>query len=373
MIMIIEIILYTFLSIFLGYILCIAIINIGLTKLKKPEITDKKPVSIIIAARNEEDNIGSCLESLVKQNYYPEKMEIIVINDRSEDHTGEIIKSYCSKYNNIKYTYIADVPKDVSPKQNAILEGIKIAKNEIILLTDADCLPQPEWVNTIQSYFDNQTGAVLGFSPIINKYKNEVLKKFIYTDSLSLAVLSAGSTKIGLPLTCTGRNFAYRKRAFFDAEGFGDTIKYLSGDDDLLLYRIKKKTKWKIEYATGENSLNESFVHFGLKSFINQKIRHSSKFKCHPLYVKVFSAIVFLMNLFIIFFPVTFLFNTNYLNNYLLILILKFISEYLLLNYGRKFFELKFDILAFFISFVIHPFYVVFLSILGLTGKFKWK
>ena len=192
-------------------------------------------------------------------------------------------------------------------------------------------------------------------------------------DSLSLAVISAGSCGIGVPLTCTGRNFSYRKNAFTESGGFGETAHILSGDDDLLMHRIKKKTGLNIRYSNFMDSINPSRVSLNFSSFVNQRMRHSSKFRYHPVYVKLYSAVVFLLNLLILLFPLTFFVEPQYLDYYLAALVLKLIGEYMLLNYGRKKINARFDPGGFIITFILHPFYVVILPLMALSGKYKWK
>ncbi|MFC1726339.1 glycosyltransferase [candidate division KSB1 bacterium] len=371
--MILSFLLYSFLVIFILYCFSLILINLGLFRLKKPVFKEDRGVTVIVPARNEEKNISECLECLLNQDYDQKKLEIIVIDDRSTDRTGEIIDGFVKKHDIFKKIKIEDVPDGISPKKNAVQNGVEKAEFDLILLTDADCRPHEKWVKTMQSCYEKNTGVVFGYSPLIYKKSNFIFKKFLYTDALSLAVISAGSSKIGMPLTCSGRNLSYRKEAFTETGGFGESAFILSGDDDLLMHRIKKKTKWEIKYSTFKDSINPSHVDLDFSSFINQRMRHSSKFKYHPFYVKLFSAVVFLLNLFILLFPLTFFVSQQYLDYYMAVLVLKFIGEYMLLNYGRNKLNAGFDPSGFIVTFILHPFYVVILALMGLTGKYKWK
>ena len=369
-----EILIYIFSLIFLIYVLFLLIFNIGLVRIKKTskDYSDKG-VTVVIPARNEEDNINECLSCLVNQNYDFTKLEILVIDDRSEDRTGEIIDSFSENYDFIKKIRISNLEADVSPKKNAVNAAVKNSKYDVILLTDADCRPPVNWVRAMISFYENKTGVVLGYSPVIYMGKNKILKKFLYMDSLSLAVISAGSNNAGLPVTCTGRNFSYKKEVFEEVGGYGDLIKVRSGDDDLLLHRIKRNTDWEIAYSASENTINPSHVSMDFKTFVQQRIRHASKQVYYPFYLTFYSVIVYLFNLFVVLFPAACLFKPELFQFYFMVLILKLISEFMFLNFGCKKLEAKMDIPDFIVSFVLHPLYVVVLGFLGLFSKYSWK
>ena len=112
-------------------------------------------VSIVIAARNEEKNIKQCLEKCVNQAYPSIKFEIVVVNDRSEDKTAKIIKKFAIDYKNVRLINIEALPAEYknSGKKYALKQGIENSKGEIILLTDADCLPKTGWIKGIVQYF----------------------------------------------------------------------------------------------------------------------------------------------------------------------------------------------------------------------------
>ena len=146
----------TFIVISFLYFLFIILLAAGLLSLKKHQSTSLHSVSIIVPARNEEKRIEECLQHLLKQNH-PD-YEIIVINDRSEDKTRNIIKTYSDSYDNVHLIDIKEVPCGFSPKKFAITKGIETAKGEIILTTDADCRPPETWASAIASHFDEISG-----------------------------------------------------------------------------------------------------------------------------------------------------------------------------------------------------------------------
>ena len=150
-----------FLVILSGYFLQSVLFVIGAKK-KFPRLDDEKlpSATVIVAARNEEENISRCLESLGKLVYPVDKLEVIIVNDRSTDKTGEIVGDFITSRNNFRII-IPDEPKGkMVGKVNALATAIREAKGEIILTTDADCEVKPAWVKTIASHYFDDVGMV---------------------------------------------------------------------------------------------------------------------------------------------------------------------------------------------------------------------
>jgi cellulose synthase/poly-beta-1,6-N-acetylglucosamine synthase-like glycosyltransferase len=354
------------------YFIFIFLLIIGIGKLKKGENKKNHSVSIIIPARNEEDNISECLACLKYIDYPKDKWEVIVIDDSSEDFTFQKAESFKKEIPNIQIIRIEKENDSISPKKNAILTGIKQSKGEIIVATDADCRPNKEWISEIISHFDANTGLVAGFSPIIS-YENpdKLLNSFQFIESISLGGLSSGSIELGFPLTCTGRNLAYRKEIFNNIGGFGEYKVYISGDDDLFMHRIKKKSQMKIKYAPKSTVISKPTV--SLKEFFNNRLRHSSKFVAYPFHVKIVSIFLYLFNALIIISLLCVLFNPSYLWLFIISLLIKYFSDISLIKKTKKKFYIKEPIKKFIIVFFLHPLYITIFGLLGLRGKFKWK
>ena len=128
------------------YLLLILYITIGIIR-TKTDLMDVQPsVSVVISAHNESQNIGKCLDSILSQNYPPHKLEIIVVNDRSKDNTGLILEKYMNDHSQIQIITINEVKPGISPKKNAITQGVNIATGDIIVTTDADCEASEDWI-----------------------------------------------------------------------------------------------------------------------------------------------------------------------------------------------------------------------------------
>ncbi|MFC1562462.1 glycosyltransferase [candidate division KSB1 bacterium] len=364
---------------------------IGLKRLRKGNNKEKFSVSVIIPARNEALNIVDCLNSIKDIDYPTDKWEVIVVDDCSEDSTFKFAELFEEKIPNLKIIRITSESKDTAPKKHAIKTAIREAGGEIILTTDADCRPEKEWISEIVSYYDKNTAMVVGMSPLIdNRNKDNILRSFQFIESVSLGGLSAGSINLGFPLTCSARNLSYRKEVFEKIGGFGEYKSYISGDDDLLMHQIRKKTNGKIKYASTKGSVVPSIPAQSFKKFMNSRLRHASKTVLCPLHVKIASLFLYLFNLIISiillpliilsilykFFPSLPLSHPHFMMFsicFLIFLFAVYISDFMFLMTIKNKFEIKKPLKNFGKVLFIHPFYITFFGLLGLRGKFKWK
>jgi len=213
----------------LGYVILILLLYRGLFFLKPGKHNRLYQVTVVVAARNEQENIGKCLNALVNQSYTSEKYEIIIVDDRSTDKTVDIIKSYCKTYPQVKLIQVTELHDSISPKKHALETGIEAAQGEIILTTDADCIPASGWIKGMVSYFETDVGLVAGFSPLEKAGEKTIFSRLMTLDSLSLAAMAAGSFGLSKPLTCNGRNLAYRKETYQSVDGFKEILHCFQG------------------------------------------------------------------------------------------------------------------------------------------------
>jgi len=164
----------------------------------------------------------------------------------------------------------------MSPKKNALNRGISIAKGEILLFTDADCVPQSNWITEMVRSFSSDVGLVGGYVATQGEKFAHLLSEL---DRLSLACVAAGTIGLGFPMTCSAGNLAYRKSVFVDVGGYSRIAKFVSGDDDLFLHLVRDLTNWNIAYCTTTNVITQPPKSF--KSFWNQRLRHASKGKSY--------------------------------------------------------------------------------------------
>jgi len=355
------------------YVILILLLYWGLFFLKSGKNQIQYDVSVVVAARNEQENIGSCLEALVHQSYPFERYEVIIVDDRSTDETANIVNDYCRAYKQVKQVTVKELPAGISPKKHALEKGIAIAKGEIILTTDADCVPQPGWIAGMVSYFEPAVGLVAGFSPLINNSNETIFSRLMTLDSLSLAAVAAGSFGLGKPMTCNGRNLAYRKETFQSVDGFKQIQNFISGDDDLFLHLVRQQTNWAFRYAVDPGTIVRSKAPDHLRQLANQRIRHASKGRYYSSGLKLSLAAVYLFNLLLLMLlPVAF-FVSKLFWLWLTCWLVKSCSEFVFLKRFAVFFHYKSALAVFPVAMFLHVPYVVIFGFWGQVGKFQWK
>lgn len=330
-------------------------------------------ISIVVAVRNEEKHIGNCVKALVNQSYPENFYEIIIVDDRSTDRTAEIVRELSQQNSLIKLIQIKEKNKGIAPKKHALGTGIKAAKGEIILTTDADCVPAFDWIKTMVSYFEPDVGLVAGFSPLEEPEKQSVVSKLFILDSISLAALSASSFARGRPLTVSGRNLAYRKKVFEQVNGFQKIKHHISGDDDLFLHQVVEETNWKLRYALDPRAVVKTRIPDNFKQFANQRIRHASKGRFYSTWLKLFLAGIYLFNLLVILVLPISIFVPKVIVLWFGAIMIKSISEFLFLFRFAAIFNYKKVFFVFPLAVLLHPFYVVIFGMWGQIGKFEWK
>jgi cellulose synthase/poly-beta-1,6-N-acetylglucosamine synthase-like glycosyltransferase len=244
-----EIIFLTALSL---YFLQLVIFIIGASK-KYPKLPDSELpfATVIVAARNEENNILDCIKSLDELTYPQDKIEIIIVNDNSTDKTGEIIEKYIEGKPKFKTIVPSESIGNLKGKTNALANAIKLSKGDIILTTDADCIVSPTWARTIASYFTKDVGLVGGFTTQQDK---TVFQGMQAVDFIYLLTVASGAVNLKKPLSCIGNNMAYRRDAYIEIGGY-EGLPFSVTEDFNLLMAIHKLKKYKIIYPLDKESL----------------------------------------------------------------------------------------------------------------------
>lgn len=231
----------------------------------------KAPVSVIICARNEESKLRSFLPSVLSQDY-PD-YEVIVVNDCSDDDSDNVLTAFEKEYPRLRVVTIHKEASLAHSKKMALFVGIKAAKNELLLLTDADCQPcGKRWISYMTSGFDSNTSFILGYGAY--QKKKGLLNKYIRYDTLFIAMQYMGMAIAGLPYMGVGRNLAYRKSVFMENKGFGPFIHLQSGDDDLFINSLASGHNTKV--MSDKESLTRSVPASSFAGFSKQKSRHLS-------------------------------------------------------------------------------------------------
>jgi len=224
--------------------------------------------SIIVAARNEAENLPACLRSLLSQNIPVDRYEVIIADDRSSDATPQILSDAAAKYPNLRVVTITETPIGASPKKHAVTAAIAASKNEIIVFTDADCVVPATWLSCIDGYFAAEGGADLVQGVTTYSYTpgmNRLFWGLQSVDFLSHGIIAAAAIAANLPINSNANNMAFRRSVFEKTGGYGGTENVVPGDDDQLLQRVweygrgKGKDK-KINTNDTNNGTNENNI-----------------------------------------------------------------------------------------------------------------
>jgi cellulose synthase/poly-beta-1,6-N-acetylglucosamine synthase-like glycosyltransferase len=228
-----------------------------------------EPVSVIICARNEAENLRNFLPSVLEQDY--PSYEVIVVNDCSEDNSDDVLGKFLMEYPHLRISSINKDPKFTHNKKFAQFIGIKAAANEILLLTDADCQPESDkWLEKMASNFTGSVDFVLGYGGYLNE--KGLLNKYIRYDTMFIAMQYLGLAIKGIPYMGVGRNLAYRRSVFFKNKGFGIYNNTISGDDDLFVNANASKTNTMVEFGPGSHTRSVPAATFA--EWVKQKQRH---------------------------------------------------------------------------------------------------
>ncbi|MCW2120195.1 glycosyltransferase [Flavobacterium sp. 7A] len=240
---------------------------------KPQKITPKRiAISVIVCAKNEEDNVVKFIPLLAEQNY-PD-FEIVLIDDASSDNTLEIFEAFEKEYDNVRLVKVENNEAFWGNKKYALTLGIKSAKKDYLIFTDADCYPtSKDWITAMSSQFTMHKTIVLGYGGY-EKIAKSFLNKIIRFETVITAVQFLSWAKAGHPYMGVGRNLAYKKEEFFNVNGFINHIQIRSGDDDLFINEAAKSTNTTIAYSP--ESFTYSKPKTTYKEWMVQKRRHVS-------------------------------------------------------------------------------------------------
>ena len=311
----------------------------------------KEGVSVVVAARDEAENIAALLSDLSQQTH--EKLEVIVVDDHSLDDTINIVESFPN---------VILLQASQEGKKAAIAEAVEIAKYSIILTTDADCRLGPSWVEKMTAPFKNkQVELVIG--PVAFHKEVGGFEKAQSLEFMSLIVSGAGAIGAQQAFMCNGANLAFRKvnYAAIDTD-------IASGDDVFLLHHAKKNGS-EIVFVKEQEAIVFTFPKEDFKSLLQQRKRWAAKSsEYQDKDAKFISWIVFFSNLFLLL-----LLFTGTCIEVIIAFVFKAIIDYSILKKAVVFFQ-KEDIFRYFYPLqILYPFYIVYIAVASQIGSFEWK
>jgi len=333
-------------------------------------IHDHRFISVIIPARNEEKNISFLLDALSRQTYPKDFFEIIVIDDFSTDNTAEAVKNF--PLSNLVLIQ-PDVLPHLSSKKKSIEAAIKKAKGELIVTTDADCIPTENWLKILHNFYIKNDAAFIA-APVKLLQNKTLLQIFQSLDFLTLQGITAASVSANFHTMCNGANLAYKKQAFENVNGFEGIDKIASGDDMLLMHKIWKEYSGKTFYLKNKDAIVVSQPMLSWKNFFMQRKRWASKTLVYEdSRIVIVLAFVYLLNCLFAALIIASLINHFYWWLVPGFWIMKTIIELPFLYSVSKFYNERRLVKFLFIFQPLHIFYTILVGFISQFGKYEWK
>lgn len=332
-------------------------------------------LSVIIPARNEEEHISRCLDSLIGQHYPSNLLEIIVVDDDSSDRTASIVRSYSQTW--IKIIPSASDrdshPSAVAYKKTAIATGIRHATGTLMVCTDADCTFHPDWLLTLAAFYQNNHPAFIA-APVCLDNRPSPLEIFQALDFLSLQGITAASVASRFHMMCNGANLAYEKDIFMKTGGFEGIDQIASGDDMLLMQKIYRLFPDRVMYCLSQEATVHTRPAQGLVEFLNQRIRWASKATVYTdSKIKAVLLLVYLFNVAMLALLMMSVFNQQYRNLTLGMVLVKTAAELYFLIPVAGFFRKTSWLVWFLPAQPFHILYTVIAGLFGQSGRYTWK
>jgi cellulose synthase/poly-beta-1,6-N-acetylglucosamine synthase-like glycosyltransferase len=353
-----------------GYAAALLRMYAGLGRLRVHESQEFPSATVLVAARNEEDTIGPCLESLTRQDY-PGSFDILVLNDSSSDRTAAVVRDAMTRNPRVRLLEVTPATDGTAAKKHALAAGVAATDGDLVFVTDADCVVPPGWMRSLAGCFSEEVGLVTG--AVFLPPGTGLMVAMRNLDFAAYSFCSAGAMASGWPLLATAMNLAYRRVAFQEAGGFGGHAHVTSGDDDLLLHGIVSRTRWKPAFAFGAGTVVTTAPVDSLGSFLNQRMRWASKAFRYPPGMMLFLIAAFLLYAgLLVGLPLVF---TGLWGSVvpLAAAATKLLVDGLVIVRGCRLFEKRDLLWAFAPAELLHLPYILVASLGGALGLFRWK
>jgi cellulose synthase/poly-beta-1,6-N-acetylglucosamine synthase-like glycosyltransferase len=346
----------------------------GWAALKRPKVINSSfttKVTVLIAARNEEARINYTIDDILAQDYPKHLTEIIMVDDHSTDRTAEIIRSYADR--GVKLLQLNEDKPLNSYKKKAIAQAISLSTGDLMAATDADCRMGPRWLSSVVNYFET-SGSVMISSPVAFFEERSL---FEYMQTLEFAFLiGVGAAFIGngRASTCNGANLAYRKDVFYEVGGFKGIDELASGDDELLLQKVAVRYPGRIGFLKLREAIVYTHAKHTLSEFLQQRRRWASKStKYKDKKIVALAVGIWLFNISLLVNAALSFYNIYFLKVFALQFLLKYLFEAAFLLPITTFLKRTGLVSLLILLIPVHVIYLVYIGLLGNTGKYVWK
>lgn len=337
-------------------------LSAGAILAKLTEVPVIPSISVIVAARNERDLVGKCLQSLLDQTI---PVEIILVDDGSEDDTVAVVESFGDAITLIHLEF-------GQGKKAAIEVGVLAAQGDILLFTDADSTVLPKWAETMRKEFTEEVAFVAG--PVSVDIGPRFFDRIVALEWAGLMGAVAGAIGIGIPVNCSGANIGYRKSVFNDVYKLKGLAHLSSGDDELIMQRIASKTKWKVAFTTSKEAIVTTRAPKTAKEFMSQRIRWASKGAFYGRNWHV--AMSWGQKLYFLSIPVLAVASfwiPEVRLPFLIGLAVKISTELLMLSQSTDFYDRKSLLKDYLLAFPYQVGYILWAGAVGYFGSYVWK
>ncbi len=347
---------------------------VGWRKIKTPvvkQIGFNTRVTVLIAARNEEEKIHLTIEDILAQDYPKHLTEIIIVDDHSTDNTSRIIASYADR--GVKLLQMNEDQPLNSYKKKAIARAIDLSTGDLMVATDADCRMAGKWLSSVVGYFEMYNPVMIS-SPVSYFEEKSLFERIQSLEFYSLIATGAAFIGNGHASTCNGANLAYRKDIFYEVGGFKGIDDLASGDDELLLQKVAERHPGKIGFLKLYEAVVFTHAKPNLKEFLQQRRRWASKSVKYKD-KKVVAVVVglWLFNVSVVLNFLAGFFNPLFFGVCFAQIILVMLIGLIMYTPVTTFFKRKELMPLLFILVPLHIVYFVYIGMIGNKGKYNWK
>ena len=326
-------------------------------------------VSIIIPFRNEREKIIQNFLSLKSQDFPRTQLEVIYVDDHSDDDTSEILMEHLGKERSFRLIHLNP---SLAGKKDALKEGVMAATGELLMFTDADCYPVRTWVRTMAGYYMKYKPVMIS-GPVLIKEGNSLSDRFQALEFLSLSGSGAGSFETGQPVLCNGANLGFIREIYM--ENMNNMKRDgPSGDDIFMMLALKKKSSSAMRFLKSREAVVYTDPAENLISFLRQRMRWTSKTPYYrDIHIILTALTVLGINVWIAVLLIAMFLNKQLFIVFALVFILKLFIDFLLLHSVSSFFDRKKLLGLFFPSELLYIFYSIISAAGGLFLFPRWK
>lgn len=327
-------------------------------------------ISVVVAFKNEEDNVKALIDSLKAQDFPKDKFDLILVDDHSTDRSVLNIIEEIKSSPNFK---LLSAPWDSSGKKKALTFGIEKSGKDIIATTDADCIAPAGWLTGIEAKF-KETNAKMIFGGVRIQEEKSFFSRLQAIEFSSLIASAAATITVGFPSMCSGANLAFLRSAFKDVVGYEGNIEIASGDDEFLMRKIHARWPRSIFFLNHPQTIITTKPQASIQDFLHQRLRWAAKWRANKSqstialawFILIFqtSYVAVLILLFLKAIPLFFAIS---------LLVGKALIEFIFLLSACKFLKVKWRTSAFIMLQLLYPVYVILVGLLSNFISFRWK